>query len=313
MDFGVERLEIVLNERGIRTPLRDVSLVGFKSVASGSTLVACNGTDAGADIVVHLDSEQRDQDTSGSGGGIRFGMKPTHVFVAARCGKQYGPTYHRHGERIPLDALTEDRLHSAIAKQRFAAKGIGRSIEDWVLSAHRRDRDVGGLFNAYEAAAHYAIFTGALRTGLAEAGQETPLGKGQTTCDLTIPYVRGGRVWTEVKMWWWLDSAYSEGVYRMQPKTRSMPAADWQRLARVGEGGWDRRVLVLFRVWDSDAGLAQAERWLSALRSLMDDAPRAPHQFQLDSAEYQSPRHTRSGDVLVWVNRELSTIPVAGP
>lgn len=170
---------------------------------------------------------------------------------------------------------------------------------DALQAAHEREPFSGGLFNAYEPAVHYELFTAALGRGLDDTWQEEPLGRGQTTCDLVFPLVGEDRLWVEVKMWWFLFEAYASR-YVNYGKTRGWPLADWERLAHPPKGR--HRALLLIRTWDSDAGTQKAVEWLDGLKTMMTRAGApSPIARPLRSRAYRSPQpHTRAGDVVLW-------------
>jgi hypothetical protein len=170
---------------------------------------------------------------------------------------------------------------------------------DALQAAHERQPFVGGLFNAYEPALHYELFTAALARGLDDTWQEASLGRGQTSCDLVLPLSGAERLWVEVKMWWFLYEAY-EARYLNFEKTRGWPLADWERLAHVPEGG--HRALLLVRTWDSPIGKKKADDWLDDLMPMMGraEAP-SPVARPLASRTYPAPhKHTREGDLVLW-------------
>lgn len=178
------------------------------------------------------------------------------------------------------------------------AEDLGRFLLASTTDAHERDLDVGGLFNAYEPAVHFALFTAALRRGLWDTTQEEPLGSGQKSCDLVLPLHDGRRAWVEVKMWWWLSEAYDQ-PYWMLSKSAGGPASDWKRLEpKVRQG--DARAVLLLRCWDDVHGKAVADDWLRN-EALLVGRP-STDAAVLDQVQYEGRRrHTRRGDVTLWL------------
>ena len=193
---------------------------------------------------------------------------------------------------------------------------------DWILNAlveaHERPRSVGGLFNGYEVALHYELFSAALRRGLHDTRQEEPLGHGQTSCDLVLPLVGGRWLWLEVKQWWFLDAAYQGGRYANQDKTRSWLVNDWMKLRNSHHSKDHEHALLLMRTWDTEDAYQLAEDWrgkvdsaLSGMGARQHD-PRPLKEHVYVSAKAYDPKreanwrrgaattHTRRGDLITW-------------
>lgn len=182
----------------------------------------------------------------------------------------------------------------------LAPESAVQFLLDSLEIAHRREPFVGGLFNAYEIAIHYELFTAALAEGLHDTWQEAPLGNGQTTCDLVFPLQGNDRLWVEVKQWWFLHHAY-ETPYVNFGKTKGWPLVDWERLASIPSG--TQRAVLLLRAWDDDKGKDKANEWLDSLVPLMKQsgAPELPEFRSLKAFTYPGSRsHTRNGDAILW-------------
>ncbi len=124
---------------------------------------------------------------------------------------------------------------------------------------HDRELAVGGLFNAYEKALHFALITEAYRDGYWSAEQEQRLGRG-ARIDVCFALDERRKLWVEMKQWWFLyNPAYA---YWTAPTYRNSLLQDWEKLTVARQGG-DRRAVMLMRAWDSTEQAKQdADNWL---------------------------------------------------
>lgn len=175
---------------------------------------------------------------------------------------------------------------------------VAEWVSDLVVECHgRHDPFVGGLFNAYEKAVHYELLTRLYQRGVWRAECERPIPGTGGKCDLVIPLDEGGRLWLEVKLWWFFLGP-TVRAWTME-RAKTWPVGDWEKLERCN----GRRAVMLVRMWD-DPGRTQADRFLADLKPSMT-ARGAPEPLRRELREFTYPaplNYTACGDVHTWVS-----------
>jgi hypothetical protein len=178
----------------------------------------------------------------------------------------------------------------------------GKDVMKLLQDFHSQLKDVGGVFNAYEKALHFGILTEAYRRGWWEADQE--VGHGAGKCDCVLPVRGGGRLWLEVKQWWFLHSPTYPWV--TLPKMRLSPIDDWAKLHRGKMEANDLAAVLLMRAWDTEpSAKSEADEWLRDLRTAFEATKgpcraREPVTIPLDAVDNPRKLH---GDLHVWWRR----------
>jgi len=178
-------------------------------------------------------------------------------------------------------------------------KQVAERIAGYVMRAAERAGDVGGIYEAYEKAFHWALLVELLRNPMCptdRAQLEWALGNGEH-CDVFVPLVGGARLWLEVKHWWFLDG------YRSGAKVRHWSVGDMLKLEesdRVGDG--DFMAVMLVRAWQREVP-SVATAWMTGLSAAHPEGLGAPTHTALlpPFAPMQY-----GGDLHLWVKRRVA-------